>query len=291
MKIGYVSIVGKPNVGKSTLMNAIFNKKISIITNKSQTTRNSIDQVYEDENCQIIFVDTPGIHKPVKRLGTVMNKASYDAIRGADVALFLVDAGHEFTDQDKYLFKHLKFDNKLIVVFNKIDTTNIVLIEKLKKEIKEIYPEAEIFEISAIEKFNVKELLEKVCEYLPEGQKIEFPQEDRLDFIISEVIRERALNILEKEVPHSIFVKINNLEKHGKMIDCQASIYVEKESQKGIVIGKSGDMIKRIGHASRTELEKMYHTHVNLNLVVKVSKDWRNDLKSISKYGFIKRWK
>ena len=113
MKIGYVSIVGKPNVGKSTLMNAIFNKKISIITNKSQTTRNSIDQVYEDENCQIIFVDTPGIHKPVKRLGTVMNKASYDAIRGADVALFLVDAGHEFTDQDKYLFEHLKFDNKL----------------------------------------------------------------------------------------------------------------------------------------------------------------------------------
>ena len=289
MKVGYVSIVGKPNVGKSTLMNAIFNKKVSIVSSKSQTTRNTIDRIYEDENCQIIFVDTPGIHKPMKKLGEVMNKSSYDTIRGADVSLFLLDAGSKFTEQDYYLFNHLKFDNKVIVVFNKIDTTNILIIESLKKEVKTLIPDADIFEICAKDKFNVKELVEKICEYLPEGNKIDYNEPENYEFTISEVIRERALNILKEEVPHSLYIKVNSVEFHGKMIDSSAVIYVEKESQKGIVIGKNGEMIKRIGHASRTELEKIYHTHVNLNLVVRVRKDWRNDMKAISNYGFINK--
>lgn len=286
MKVGYVSIIGKPNVGKSTLMNAIFNKKISIVTDKSQTTRNTINYVYEDDDSQIIFVDTPGIHKPVKKLGAVMNKESYDTIRGADVTIFMLDAGHNFNDQDQYLFDHLKFDGAVIAAFNKIDTTNILLINSLKEKVKQTYPKAEIIEISALQKFNVDELLDKIKTYLPDGEKVEFPKEDNLAFIISEVVRERALNILQEEVPHSIYVRIDNLEKKGKMIDCSGSIFVEKDSQKAIVIGTKGSMIKRIGTASRVELEKIYHTHVNIHLVVKVNKDWRDNMKSISSFGF-----
>lgn len=287
MKVGYVSIVGKPNVGKSTLVNAIFNKKISIVTDKSQTTRNSIDAVYEDENSQIIFVDTPGIHKPEQVLGTAMNKESYNSLRGSDVCLFILDAGHRFNESDRYLFEHLQFDCPLIIVFNKIDTTNILLIEENKKFIKEKYKDACIFEISAKDKFNIKELVELIKTYLPEGSKVEFNR-DELDysFTISEVIRERALNVLDKEVPHSLFVRVDNVEKKGKMIDAIASIFVEKESQKSIVIGKSGSMIKRIGSSARVELEHILHTHVNLNLTVKVSENWRNNSKTLGKIGY-----
>lgn len=288
MKVGYVSIVGKPNVGKSTLMNAIFNRKISIVTDKSQTTRNIINATYENDEAQIIFVDTPGIHKPVRKLGEVMNKESYSTIRGADVAVFLLDGGHNFNDQDNYLFDHLKFDVPLIIAFNKIDTTNVVLIEKLKAQIKEIYPKADIIEISALEKFNIDVLLNKIISYLPDGEKVDMPEEDNLSFQISEIIRERALNCLREEVPHSIYIRIDEINKKGKMIDCSASIFVEKDSQKAIVIGAKGSMIHRIGSASRKELEKIYHTHVNLKLVVKVDKDWRDNAKEITNFGFDK---
>ena len=285
MKVGYVTIIGKPNVGKSTLMNAIFNKKVSIVTSKAQTTRTNINSVYESEDSQIIFVDTPGIHKPMQKLGTVMNKDSYDAIRGCDVCVYLLDAGHEFNTQDKYLFSKLKIDSPLIIAFNKIDTTNVELIEKLKKEVKEFYPTAEIIEISALEKFNIDFLLEKIKSHLPEGEKVIFTPSTDISFNIAEVIRERALSCLEEEVPHSIYVRVDNLSLNGKMYDAKVSLFVEKDSQKGIVIGKNGAMIKRIGSAARKELEKIYHTHFNISLFVKVDPDWRNNDKVISRFA------
>lgn len=290
MKCGYVALIGKPNVGKSTLMNDIFNKKVSIVTNKSQTTRNSIYHVYDDEDSQIIFIDTPGIHKPQQALGTYMNKYSYNAIRNSDVAVFILDAGHPFNSSDEYLFEHLKFDIPVIGVFNKIDLTNILLVNTLKETFKQRYPEAEIIEISAIEKFNINELLALIKNHLNESPKYfdssEEKQFENDKFLMSEIIRERMLVTLDEEIPHCAFVKVEGVILHGKMIDLKASIIVEKDSQKGIVIGKGGSMIKRIGTSSRIEMEKIFKTHVNLDLVVKVGSDWRNDEKVLSSFGF-----
>ncbi|MEG0034337.1 MAG: GTPase Era [Bacilli bacterium] len=290
MKCGYVALIGKPNVGKSTIMNDIFNKKISIVTSKSQTTRNSIVQVYDDEDSQIIFIDTPGIHKPQQALGNIMNKSSYNAIRSADVAVFIVDAGHDFNASDDYLFEHLKFDIPLIGVFNKIDTTNVVLVERMKSRFLQVYPEAEIIEVSALEKFNINELLVLIKNHLNESERYFSPDAEKElmndKFLISEIIRERMLVLLDEEVPHAVYVKIDQITMHGKMLDIQGSIIIEKESQKGIVIGKKGNMIKKIGIASRAEMEKIFRTHVNLDLLVKVDPDWRNNEKNLQSYGF-----
>ncbi|MEG0977673.1 MAG: GTPase Era [Bacilli bacterium] len=290
MKCGYVALIGKPNVGKSTIMNDIFNKKISIVTSKSQTTRNSIVQVYDDEDSQIIFIDTPGIHKPQQALGNIMNKSSYNAIRSADVAVFIVDAGHDFNASDDYLFEHLKFDIPLIGVFNKIDTTNVVLVERMKSKFLQVYPEAEIIEVSALEKFNINELLLLIKNHLNESERYFSPDDEKElindKFLISEIIRERMLVLLDEEVPHAVYVKIDEITMHGKMLDIKGSIIIEKESQKGIVIGKKGNMIKKIGIASRAEMEKIFRTHVNLDLLVKVDPDWRNNEKNLQSYGF-----
>ena len=294
MKVGYVSIVGKPNVGKSSLLNNIFSRKVSIVTKKAQTTRNAISNIYNDEDSQIIFVDTPGIHNFNASINRFMNKASYNSIRGADVTVLMFDASHKFDKQDDFIFEHLQIDSKLILVLNKIDETNIGLITELKNKLAKIYANKEykLIEMSALRKFNIDELLNAIKEYLPEGPLLFDPNdeeatEEKVKFEISEIIREKILLILKEEVPHSIFIDVKSVN-FGDDLSIVAKIIVEKDSQKGILIGKNGSMIKQIGINSRRDLEKEFKQHVQLDLTVTVAKNWRNDEKFLKKHDFLK---
>ena len=294
MKVGYVSIVGKPNVGKSSLLNDIFSRKVSIVTKKAQTTRNAISNIYNDEDSHIIFVDTPGIHNFNASINRFMNKASYNSIRGADVTVLMFDASHKFDKQDDFIFEHLQIDSKLILVLNKIDETNIGLITELKNKLAKIYANKEykLIEMSALRKFNVDELLNAIKEYLPEGPLLFDPNdeeatEEKVKFEISEIIREKILLILKEEVPHSIFIDVKSVN-FGDDLSIVAKIIVEKDSQKGILIGKNGSMIKQIGINSRRDLEKEFKQHVQLDLTVTVAKNWRNDEKFLKKHDFLK---
>ena len=293
MKVGYVSIVGKPNVGKSSLLNDIFSRKVSIVTKKAQTTRNAISNIYNDEDSQIIFIDTPGIHNFNASINRFMNKASYNSIRGADVTVLMFDASHKFDKEDEFIFEHLSIDSKLILVLNKIDETNIGLVTELKNKLAKIYSgkEYKLIEMSAIRKFNVDELLLAIKEYLPEGPMLYDPNDDeseeKIKFQISEIIREKILLLLKEEVPHSIFIDVKSVDFNDDL-SIIAKIIVEKDSQKGILIGKNGAMIKQIGINSRKELEKEFKEHVQLQLTVSVAKNWRNDEKFLKKHDFLK---
>ena len=290
MKSGFVTILGHPNVGKSTILNGIINRKISIVTDKSQTTRNVIKGIYRGENSQIIFIDTPGIHKPHAKLGEEMNAMAYSSAHDADVNILVVDASKPFGEGDQYLLEHLDIKNApLIIVFNKIDQARLDKVEKLKATYREKLPESHFIDTVASEKFNLDLLIKMVEELLPEGPEY-YPGEEITDkdeiFQIKEIIREKALKILRDEVPHSIAIYVNSIDWESKPIHIVASIIVEKDSQKGIVIGKGGRMIKEIGQKARTSIEKLLGKHVFLELFVKVKEDWRNDEASLEAYGY-----
>ena len=289
MKSGFVSIIGKPNVGKSTLLNKIIGSKISIVTPKCQTTRNSIQGIYNDDDSQIIFIDTPGIHKPFNELGKALDKVSYSSIRDSDISLLVVDTSKNYSDDDAFLTDHIKFDNKLIVVFNKIDQTNIELITKIKAKYKEIYPDCEFIEICALDGFNVDGLIKLIKENLPEGPQYydtTLVTDRDLSFRIQEIIREKILLLLKEEVPHGVLVIVEEIQKEDGRPNIYAKIIVEKESHKGILLGKYGSMIKKIGTFSRQDIEKMIGKHVNLELVVNVVSDWRNSSRFLIKAGY-----
>ncbi len=289
MKSGFVSIIGKPNVGKSTLLNKIIGSKISIVTPKCQTTRNSIQGIYNDEDSQIIFIDTPGIHKPFNELGKALDKVSYSSIRDSDISLLVVDTSKNYSEDDAFLTDHIKFDNKLIVVFNKIDQTNIELITKIKEKYKEIYPDCEFIEICALDGFNVDGLIKLIKENLPEGPQYydtTLVTDRDLSFRIQEIIREKILLLLKEEVPHGVLVIVEEIQKEDGRPNIYAKIIVEKESHKGILLGKNGSMIKKIGTYSRQDIEKMIGKHVNLELVVNVVSDWRNSSRFLIKAGY-----
>ena len=290
MKSGFVTILGHPNVGKSTILNGIINRKISIVTDKSQTTRNVIKGIYRGDNCQIIFIDTPGIHKPHAKLGEEMNAMAYSSAHDADVNMLVVDASKPFGEGDEYLLEHLDIKNApLIIVFNKIDQARLDKVEKLKAIYREKLPESHFIDTVASERFNLDLLIKMVVELLPEGPEY-YPGEEITDkdeiFQIKEIIREKALKILRDEVPHSIAVYVNSVDWEAKPLHIVASIIVEKDSQKGIVIGKGGKMIKEIGQKSRVSIEKMLGKHVFLELFVKVKEDWRNNEASLETYGY-----
>ena len=279
MKSGFVSLVGRSNVGKSTILNAIIGKKISIVTPKKQTTRNSIQGIYNDNDSQIIFIDTPGIHKPINELGVKMDKASYSSIRDCDVAVLVVDASRPFGEGDQFLFDHLKFDCKLIIAFNKIDLTNIELVSALKEKYKEHYHPLAIVELSAIEKFGIEDLIKIIKENLDEGpQYYDLKTITNMDikFRIQEIIREKMLLLLKEEVPHSVAVICSDIVNDVTPIEVYAKIIVERDSQKGIVIGAKGKMIKRIGTLARKDIEQLIGRHINLQLMVQVVDNWRN---------------
>lgn len=290
MKSGFVTILGHANVGKSTILNGIINRKISIVTDKSQTTRNVIKGIYRGEDSQIIFIDTPGIHKPHVKLGEEMNAMAYSSAHDADVNILVVDASHPYSDSDDFLLEHLDIKNApLIIVFNKIDQTSIDKVEKLKAIYREKLPESHFIDTVASEKFNLDLLIETVEKLLPEGPEYypgnEITDKDEI-FQIKEIIREKALVILRDEVPHCVAIYVEHIDWDAKPIEITASIIVEKDSQKGIVIGKNGQRIKAIGQKARNSIERLLNKHVYLELLVKVQNDWRNDDKLLETYGY-----
>ena len=290
MKSGFVAILGRPNVGKSTIINNIVNQQVSIVTDKAQTTRNNIIGIYNDENTQIVFLDTPGIHKPLQELGKEMNNMAYSAAHDVDVAIFVVDASKPFGAGDQYIIEHLDIHKvPLIIVFNKIDLARLDKAQELKKTYASYFPKAIFIETVAKEGFNIDELIKTVISLLPEGPAY-YPVETVTDkdeiFQIKEIIREKVLIQLREEVPHSIAIYIDAIEWESKPIKIFASIIVEKESQKGIVSGAGGRRIKEIGSYARHDIERLLKQHVFLELQVKVDPDWRNDPVRLKTYGY-----
>ena len=290
MKSGFVAILGRPNVGKSTIINSVVNHSVSIVTDKSQTTRNNIIGIYNAEETQIVFLDTPGIHKPKQQLGQEMNNMAYSAAHDVDVALLVVDASKPFGAGDQFIIDHLDIHNTpLIIVFNKIDLAKLNETEELKKVYREQFPKAVFIDTVAKERFNIDELIKAVVNLLPEGPAY-YPPEMITDkdeiFQIKEIIREKILKQLREEVPHSIAIYMDHIEWEHKPIQIFASIIVEKESQKGIVIGAGGKRIKEIGSQARTDIERLLKKHVFLELQVKVDQDWRNEPQALRTYGY-----
>ncbi|HPS19019.1 MAG TPA: GTPase Era [Bacilli bacterium] len=290
MKVGFVSILGRPNVGKSTILNGILNQKISIVTDKSQTTRNNIRGILNRDDAQIIFVDTPGIHKPHEVLGKRMNNMAYSTAHDVDINLLIVDASVSFGPGDQYLIEHLDIHNSpLIIVFNKIDKARLPHVNSLKEKYLAHFPNAIIVETVATEKFNLDDLLNKIISLLPEGEPF-YPTDVKTDkdeiFQIKEIIREKVLRMLKEEVPHSIAVYMESIEWDKNPMPIKANIIVEKESQKGIVIGADGKRIKVIGTRARQDIESLLKKHVYLELLVKVEKDWRNEEKALEMFGY-----
>jgi GTP-binding protein Era len=290
MKSGFVTILGHPNVGKSTILNGIINRKISIVTDKSQTTRNVIKGIYRGKDSQIIFIDTPGIHKPHAKLGVEMNNMAYSSAHEADVNLLVVDASKRFDESDEFLLSHLDINNApLIIVFNKIDKARITEVETLKAIYRKKLPQSHFIDTVASERFNLEELIATVEKLLPEGPEY-YPGNEVTDkdeiFQIKEIIREKILKTLRDEVPHSIAIYVNNIDWEENPLHIHASIIVEKDSQKGIVIGANGKRIKEIGLKARKSIEKLLDKHVYLELFVKVQSDWRNNNELLEAYGY-----
>ena len=290
MKSGFVAILGRPNVGKSTILNGVINKKVSIVTDKSQTTRNQIKGIYNSKDLQIIFIDTPGIHKPHAKLGEEMNVMAYSAAHDVDVNILVVDASRPFGEGDEFLLEHLDIKNApLIIVLNKIDEARITEVQALKDKYHELLPDADIIETVAKEKFNLDLLIKTVEKYLEEGPEY-YPVESYTDkdevFQIKEIIREKVLKTLRDEVPHSIAIYVNNIDYESNPMHILATIIVEKDSQKGIVIGKNGQRIKHIGQKAREDIEKLLKKHIFLELFVKVKDDWRNNDDLLEQYGY-----
>mgnify|MGYP003317885002 CR=1 FL=1 len=290
MKSGFVAILGRPNVGKSTLLNAILNKKVSIVTDKAQTTRDDIKGIYNSDDAQIVFIDTPGIHKPHQRLGQEMNNMAFGAAHNVDASILVVDSSKPFGDGDQFLIDHLDINNApLIIVLNKIDLVKITEAKKTRDIYENKFPNATIIECVAKEKFNVDTLISRLIDILPDGPRYydanEISDKDEI-FQIKEIIREKILKTLRDEVPHSIAIYMENIEWENNPIEIKASIIVEKDSQKGIVIGAGGRRIRDIGTKARRDIEKLLNKHVYLELFVKVSDDWRNQDDALTKFGY-----
>lgn len=291
MKSGFISIIGKTNAGKSTLINLITKNKISICTPKPQTTRNSIQGIYNDDDSQIVFIDTPGFLSPHQRLDEFMNRQAFSSLNGIDGVILLVDASVPFNkEKDAVIQNNLKtLDVPLFVVFNKIDLTNIYLINNLKKEYLTLFPNAEIIEISAQKNVNIDLLIKKIKEKLSEGYKY-YPDDVKSDhplsFLIGEIIREKILLFTRDEVPHSCAVKIEKMEKNNNSYNINATIICERNSQKIIIIGKNGSMIKKIGMAARKDIEKLLGKKVNIETFIRVEERWRNSDNYLKEFGY-----
>lgn len=288
MKSGFVSLVGRPNAGKSTIINAIMHQKIAIVSPKPQTTTDAIRAVYNDDRGQIIFVDTPGIHKPHVHYGDILNKTAYKTIRSSDVSILIVDASAAFGGGDDYLVEHLKFDHPLIIVLNKIDLASPIMVEELKQKYRSIYLDVPIIETSAVRNFNIEELITQIYSFLDEGPLYydrETSATSDLSFIISEAIREKAINLTHQEVPHSIAVIVTKINETTYGYDAYCELIVEKDSQKGILIGSGAKMIKRIRLQSQYDLKQILKKDVSLEILVKVEENWRNNPKTLAKLG------
>lgn len=293
-KSGFVTIIGRPNVGKSTLLNAIIGQKISAISNKAQTTRDKITLIHTDEDSQIIFLDTPGIQMPKNKLGDFMLKTSEDTLSEVDVITYIVDCSEKIGKMDSYIINELK-EKKLkapiILLINKVDEIQKEKLFEIIKMYDEIGIFKEIIPISALKRDGIENYIEVLKKYLSEGPMF-YPEDMITDkpekYIVSEIIREKALRFLDEEIPHGIAVSIESMKerKDKNLIDIQANIYVERESHKKIVIGKSGSMLKKIGTNARKEIENLLDMKVNLTLWVKVEKNWRDKENKVKYFGY-----
>lgn len=290
MLSGFVAIIGKPNAGKSTLINALLNKKIAITTHKAQTTRNSILGILNEEELQIVFIDTPGIHEAKTYLGAYMNKAAYASADGADIIYYVIDSHSGLNNDDKQVLEKLfSYDIPIFAIFNKIDEiSNDRLIERCTYAAKN-YDFKEIIPISALNKNNLDELLKTTKNYLKDGV-LYFPSDTSdvttLEFKISEIIREKIILNTLQEVPHLTAVTIDEYKEKGNKAFIEASIIVNKQSHKGIIIGKQGSMLKKINMASSKELKELLGKKVILSLYVKVEEDWLNKEKKLFDLGY-----
>lgn len=290
MKSGFVGVIGRPNVGKSTLVNSIVGSKVAITSSKPQTTRNIIQGIYNEDKVQIVFVDTPGIHKPVNKLGKTLNKEAYYSIDDTDIILFVVDAFEGIGKGDIYILDRLKEINKpVILVLNKIDKIPREEILKRIVDYKDLYPFDEIVPVSAATKNNLKDLIDTLKKYLPDN--IKYYGEDAktnksIDFLMAEIVREKVFNYTDEEVPHSITCTTDTVEVGKTSYSIHISIIVDRESLKKIVIGKQGEMIKKIGTEARKDLENLLGKSVYLELYVKTVKKWRDKDKYLTEFGF-----
>ncbi|TDF96728.1 GTPase Era [Paenibacillus piri] len=290
-KSGFVAIIGRPNVGKSTLMNQVIGQKIAIMSDKPQTTRNKIHGVYTTNDAQIVFLDTPGIHKPTSKLGEHMMKIAEGSLSEVDAILFLIDVVEGLGGGDRFIIENLKkVKTPVILVMNKIDQVQPEALLPVITTYKDLYDFAEIVPISAIQGNNVTTLLEQVTKFLPEGPQY-YPADQVTDhpeqFVCAELIREKILHLTREEIPHSIAVSIEDMkaEKNG-VVHISAVIYVERDSQKGIIIGKKGALLKEVGQKARHDIEALLGSKTFLELWVKVKKDWRNHERVLRDLGF-----
>lgn len=291
-KSGFISIIGRPNVGKSTFLNRVIGQKIAIMSDKPQTTRNKVQGVLTTGDAQLIFIDTPGIHKPKHKLGDFMIKLAINTFKEVDIILFMINAEEGYGRGDEFIIDQLKtVKTPVFLVINKIDQIHPDELIALIEQYKDLYPFKEIIPISALEGNNVERLLQQINEYLPEGPQY-YPSDQVTDhperFIVSELIREKALHLTREEVPHSIAVVVDQMkqEESKDLVHVMATIIVERDSQKGIVIGKQGKMLKEIGKRARMDIENLLGSKVFLELWVKVQKDWRNRSTYLRDFGF-----
>lgn len=290
MKSGFVGLIGRPNVGKSTLINNIIGTKIAIISNKPQTTRNIIQGIYNDDESQIVFVDTPGIHKPNHKLGQYLNKQAYYSIDDVDIIMMLTDVSEPLGAGDKYVIDKLKEVHKpVILILNKIDKISREKILLKIDEYKDLYNFNEIIPISALTSLNVDDVIKTCKNYLPESVK--FFDEDTItnksnQFLISEMIREKIFLLTDEEVPHSTSCYIEKIEKRKDSLNIIATIVVDRDALKRIIIGKQGNMIKKIGTMARYDIENLLKKKVYLDLHVRTIEKWRDKEKYLSEFGY-----
>lgn len=290
MKSGFVSLIGRPNVGKSTLLNTIVGQKVAITSSTAQTTRNMIQGIYNEEDLQIVFVDTPGIHKPQNKLGKVLNKQAYYNLDDVDLILFLTDVTQKLSTGDKFIIEKLKETKvPVILILNKIDKIPYEMILPKIEEYKDLYDFKEIIPISAFKKKNIDELIKVVSNYLTDDVKY-FDDNTVTNvsttFSISELIREKVLILTKEEVPHSVTCIIEDISEDKNNISIGASIIVDRENLKKILIGKNGSMIKKIGIEARKDIEHLLNKKVYLDLRVKVVDNWRDKEQFLNQMGY-----
>lgn len=291
-KSGFVSIIGRPNVGKSTLINHILGQKIAIMSDKPQTTRNKIHGVYTTNEEQVVFIDTPGIHKPKHKLGDFMTRIAQDTLNEVDIILFVINAEEGFGRGDQFIMDRLQnVQSPIFLVINKIDKVHPDELLPIIEQYREKVNFAEVIPISALNGNNVTTMMDQIKNYLEEGPQY-YPEDQVTDhperFVVAELIREKVLHLTHEEVPHSVAVVIDQMKQRdsGNMVDIQATIVVERSSQKGILIGKQGGMLKKIGSRARQDIEHLLGSKVYLELWVKVQKDWRNRPFNLKDLGF-----
>ncbi len=288
-KSGYVNIIGKPNVGKSTLMNAMVGEKLSIITSRAQTTRHRIHGILNNPEYQIIFSDTPGILDPSYKLQENMLKAARSALVDADVLIYLTEMSEKPDPEDAFIQKLSRIKVPVLLVINKIDLSNQEKVKEMMEQWSQVLPGAEKIPISALENFNVDFVFNRILHHLPESPPY-YPKDALTDkserFIAGEMIREKILLHYKQEIPYAVEVEIESFKEDKKLIRISALIYVERDSQKGILIGNEGKALKKVGRESRLDMEAFFRKKVFLELRVKVKKDWRNNERMIKKFGY-----